>query len=526
MTMTPMTTSSGQRALRSYPERAFELGQVLAAKATSGATVSACIPARNEDATVGLVVTAIRSALIDGAIAAHGTALVDEIVVVDDHSTDRDRRRGRGRWGPGGRRRLGARPPRRGPRQGRGAVEVASTSPPATSSCGSTPTSSTSTPTSSSAWSDRSLCDPTLDFVKGHYHRPEANGVGGGRVTELLARPLLSLYFPELAEIAQPLAGEYAGRRTLLERLPFVVGYGVDVALLIDAMRLVGIERIAQVDLGVRHHRNRTLDELGPQALAVGQAILDRAGSPARRTPRSCTAPDATRSPSPCTNARRSTRSDPGRTGNSSPRRSVVTTTDRSRSPDGASSVERPVIAESDATVIVEGNHYFPPESVDRSLLEAVDTTTVCPWKGTASYYDIVVDGEAQRGRRVVLPGAQGRRGRDHAITSRSGEASRSADLQRPVRRLLGAVRVARIGQTGPRTCRPAGRWVGRSPWRRDLPPDGVRTRSWRSPRRRCWPWPPGAPAATTSTTRRPRRVAPPSPRSTRRQPGQRPRPR
>ncbi|QXC59149.1 hypothetical protein KSP35_12065 [Aquihabitans sp. G128] len=122
------------------------------------------------------------------------------------------------------------------------------------------------------------LTDPGTSFVKGHYHRPEADGVGGGRVTELLARPLLSQFFPELSDVAQPLGGEYAGRRDLLERLPFVVGYGVDVALLIDAFRTVGIGGLAQVDLGVRHHRNRTLDELGPQALAVSQAILDRAG--------------------------------------------------------------------------------------------------------------------------------------------------------------------------------------------------------------------------------------------------------
>jgi glucosyl-3-phosphoglycerate synthase len=122
------------------------------------------------------------------------------------------------------------------------------------------------------------LTDPGIHFVKGHYHRPEADGVGGGRVTELLARPLLAQYFPELAEVAQPLAGEYAARRTLLEELPFVVGYGVDVALLIDAARAVGVTGIAQVDLGVRHHRNRSLAELGPQALAVSQAILDRAG--------------------------------------------------------------------------------------------------------------------------------------------------------------------------------------------------------------------------------------------------------
>ena len=97
-------------------------------------------------------------------------------------------------------------------------------------------------------------------------------------VTELAARPLLAQFFPELSEVAQPLSGEYAGRRSLLEQLPFVVGYGVDVALLIDAARRAGIDRIAQVDLGTRHHRNRTLAELGPQAVAVTQTILDRAG--------------------------------------------------------------------------------------------------------------------------------------------------------------------------------------------------------------------------------------------------------
>jgi glucosyl-3-phosphoglycerate synthase len=277
MTMTPMTTSSDQRRVRSHPEDAFDLVTVLAAKAASGLTVSACIPARNEDATVGFVVTAIRSALVDGAIAAHGTPLVDEIVVVDDHSTDATAAVARA---------AGAR-----------VVDAASTLVHHGEGHGKGEALWKSLHESTGdlvAWVDADIvdfdpdfivgmvgalvCDPDVDFVKGHYHRPEADGVGGGRVTELLARPLLSLYFPELAEIAQPLAGEYAGRRTLLERLPFVVGYGVDVALLIDAVRVAGIERIAQVDLGIRHHRNRTLDELGPQALAVGQAILDRAG--------------------------------------------------------------------------------------------------------------------------------------------------------------------------------------------------------------------------------------------------------
>ncbi|WP_426571174.1 glucosyl-3-phosphoglycerate synthase [Aquihabitans sp. McL0605] len=277
MTMTPMTTSSDQRGVRSHPEHAFDLATVLADKVATGTTVSACIPARNEDATVGFVVAAIRGALIDGAIAAHGHALVDEIVVVDDHSTDGTAAVARA----AGARVVDAASVLAHHGEGHGKGEALWKS--VHESTGDIV-----------VWVDADIVDfdpdfilgmvgalisdPEIDFVKGHYHRPEAHGVGGGRVTELLARPLLSLYFPELAEIAQPLAGEYAGRRTLLERLPFVVGYGVDVALLIDAVRIAGIERIAQVDLGVRHHRNRTLDELGPQALAVGQAILDRAG--------------------------------------------------------------------------------------------------------------------------------------------------------------------------------------------------------------------------------------------------------
>jgi glucosyl-3-phosphoglycerate synthase len=277
MTMTSMPTSSDQRGLRSFESGAFDLATVLAAKAASGTTVSACIPARNEDATVGFVVAAIRAALIDSTITAHGLALVDEIVVVDDHSTDRTAEVALA---------AGAR-----------VVDAASVLAHHGEGHGKGEALWKSVHESSGdivVWVDADIVDfdpdfivgmvspiildDRIDFVKGHYHRPEGDGTGGGRVTELLARPLLSLYFPELAELAQPLAGEYAGRRTLLEQLPFVVGYGVDVALVIDTVRMVGIDRIAQVDLGVRHHRNRTLDELGPQALAVGQAILDRAG--------------------------------------------------------------------------------------------------------------------------------------------------------------------------------------------------------------------------------------------------------
>ena len=116
-----------------------------------------------------------------------------------------------------------------------------------------------------------------IDFVKGFYDRPVAEGAhGGGRVTELVARPVISMLFPHLSSIVQPLSGEYAGRRSLLERLPFVQGYGVDLGLLIDIADLEGTGVLAQVDLGTRRHRNRPLDELGPQALAVLQTALRR----------------------------------------------------------------------------------------------------------------------------------------------------------------------------------------------------------------------------------------------------------
>lgn len=258
-----------ERGPRSYPARHFDAATLAARK--SGTTVSVCIPARNEEATVGSVVTSIRGALVDD------LALVDEVVVVDDHSTDATAERA----GDAGARVVDASSVLVDHGHGHGKGEAMWKSLHQSSG-------------DVVVWVDADivdfnpsfvvdllgplLTDPEVAFVKGHYHRPESDGVGGGRVTELLARPLLSQFFPDLAEVAQPLSGEYAGRRPLLESLPFTVGYGVDVALLIDAARTVGIERIAQVDLGVRHHRNRSLDELGPMALAVSQVILDRAG--------------------------------------------------------------------------------------------------------------------------------------------------------------------------------------------------------------------------------------------------------
>jgi glucosyl-3-phosphoglycerate synthase len=125
------------------------------------------------------------------------------------------------------------------------------------------------------------LCNRQLSFVKGFYRRPFRVGEltlpeGGGRVTELTARPLLNLFYPELAGVEQPLAGEIAARRELLERLPFVTGYGVDIALLIDAYREVGLDAIAQVDLDVRQNAHQPLRDLGPMAFAVLHALASR----------------------------------------------------------------------------------------------------------------------------------------------------------------------------------------------------------------------------------------------------------
>ena len=121
------------------------------------------------------------------------------------------------------------------------------------------------------------LENPGTHFVKAHYRRPFMDmPEGGGRVTELTAKPLLRAFYPELAHIRQPLAGETAARRELLERLPFSTGYGVEIALLIDAWSEVGSAGIAQVDLDVRENRHQHLSALGAMADAVLRAVTVR----------------------------------------------------------------------------------------------------------------------------------------------------------------------------------------------------------------------------------------------------------
>ena len=125
------------------------------------------------------------------------------------------------------------------------------------------------------------LTDESVAYVKGFYHRPLVGATstdhdGGGRVTELVARPLINLHWPELAGFVQPLAGEYAGRREVLESIPFVVNYGVEIGHLIDIVESRGLDALAQVDLGVRTHRHQSTHALGQMSGQIMLTLFDR----------------------------------------------------------------------------------------------------------------------------------------------------------------------------------------------------------------------------------------------------------
>jgi glucosyl-3-phosphoglycerate synthase len=125
------------------------------------------------------------------------------------------------------------------------------------------------------------LREPGIEYVKGYYRRPWRDGdevkpSGGGRVTTLLARPLLRRFYPELAWLQQPLAGEMAARRSLFEAMPFATGYGLEIGLLIDIYRKVGAAAIRQVDLHSRQNRHRPLDELAPMSDAILESVSAR----------------------------------------------------------------------------------------------------------------------------------------------------------------------------------------------------------------------------------------------------------
>ncbi|WP_338697827.1 glucosyl-3-phosphoglycerate synthase [Streptomyces sp. Q6] len=249
---------------RSWSVADRPLHQLIAAKRASGRTVSVVLPALNEEGTVGEIVSVIRRELMTEA-----APLVDEIVVVDSGSTDRTSEVAAA---------AGARVehrdailPRVPARPGKG--EVLWRSLLVTSGdivCFVDADLKEFSADFVSGIIGPLLTDPGVDFVKAMYDRPLAGAAGqGGRVTELMARPILNLHWPQLAGFVQPLGGEYAARRSLLEQLPFPVGYGVELGLLVDALHTVGLDALAQVDVGVRIHRHQDGQALGRMAAAI-----------------------------------------------------------------------------------------------------------------------------------------------------------------------------------------------------------------------------------------------------------------
>ncbi|HWD64610.1 MAG TPA: glucosyl-3-phosphoglycerate synthase [Solirubrobacteraceae bacterium] len=234
-------------------------------------TISVCLPARNEARTIGLILAQLTPLLKRG--------LIDQLVVVDD-STDGTAELARSAGAEVYDQQLLM--PDHGPVLGKG--DAMWRSLPVLRGeivCFLDADSEQFGPHFPLGLVGPLLVDRDLAFVKGFYRRPFRIGDvvlpdGGGRVTELCARPLLNLFYPELAGVRQPLAGEIAARRELLEQLPFVTGYGVDIALLIDAYATVGLEGIAQVDLDVRQNDHQPLRDLGGMAYAVLQAVCAR----------------------------------------------------------------------------------------------------------------------------------------------------------------------------------------------------------------------------------------------------------
>ncbi len=249
-----------------------DLERLVALKRQQGLTISLALPALNEEKTVGTVIGTVQRALM------HAAPLLDEIVLIDSNSTDNTREIAAG---------LGVPVhihqevlPRLGARRGKGEALWKSL---------------LVTRGDIVAWIDTDivnidprfvygivgplLLNPKVQLVKGFYQRPlrvgeKTQAGGGGRVTELTARPLLNLFYPELSGIIQPLSGEYAGRRTALEQIPFFSGYGVEIGMVIDIFDRFGISGIAQVDLLERIHHNQELVALSKMSFAILQAVF------------------------------------------------------------------------------------------------------------------------------------------------------------------------------------------------------------------------------------------------------------
>jgi glucosyl-3-phosphoglycerate synthase len=237
-------------------------------------TISLALPALNEEAMVGKVIRTVQRALMEQ------VPLLDEIVLIDSNSTDRTREIAAS---------LGVPVhihqqllPEAGARRGKGEALWKSL---------------LVTKGDIVAWIDTDIANiaprfvygilgplivnPNLHYVKGFYQRPifaagALQAAGGGRVTELMARPLINLFYPELSGVIQPLSGEYAGRRSALESVPFYSGYGVETGLLIEIYERYGLGAIAQVDLLERVHHNQPLEALSKMSFAILQVVIDK----------------------------------------------------------------------------------------------------------------------------------------------------------------------------------------------------------------------------------------------------------
>ena len=266
-------------ARRTWQEPAWSADELVAAK--NGRRVSVVLPALDEEATVGAIVTAILPLTLGPA------PLVDELVVVDSGSTDRTVEVAAA---------AGAKVvlrtdvlPELEPVPGKG--EVLWRSLAATTGdiiCFLDSDLVDFDPGFVPALLGPLLTEPQAELVKGFYRRPlrletKEIDTGGGRVTELLVRPLLAALRPELAAVVQPLGGEYAATRRLLESVPFAAGYGVEIGLLLDTYAKLGLDGLAQVNLGVRKHRNRSLLQLGVMARQILAAALARSDVPDAR---------------------------------------------------------------------------------------------------------------------------------------------------------------------------------------------------------------------------------------------------
>ena len=259
-----------------WHHRDFDPAALLAAKEAAGVRVSVVIPARDEEAGVGGVVTAIRRAWVED------VPLVDELVVIDSDSVDTTARAA----AEAGATVFSAKDirPDVGPATGKG--EALWKALHAT-----TGDVLLFLDADLIEWGPHFvpgllgplLTDDEVQLVKAVYARPMLDEQGreaeqGGRVTELVARPLLALHWPQLASLVQPLSGEWAIRRSAFEQLSVPMGYGVEIAAVIDVAQRYGVAALAQVDLGRRTHRHHRHDQLGPMALQVLAAALVRYG--------------------------------------------------------------------------------------------------------------------------------------------------------------------------------------------------------------------------------------------------------